>query len=183
VAERSGVSKIVLEQELRLQPRRYEGPGASQAPRRDPAPPVAEPDGARAEEEILRLMIYSPAWRERARELHRASHFDVPAHAELFTALTKLPPAEPATQLPDSLSHEAKLRWIELRKAAYRLEGADLDAIFTSTSAMILSRFERREIDGISDPVERRRREDDLRRRYPKAEQARWLQRKVRKKK
>jgi hypothetical protein len=48
---------------------------------------------------------------------------------------------------------------------------------------MILSRFERREIERIIDPVERRRREDDLRRRYPKAEQARWLQRKVRKKK
>jgi DNA primase len=183
VAERSGVSRIVLEQELRLQPRRYEGPPTPRAPARPDVQPDVEPDGARAEEELLRVMIHSPLWRERARELHQPDHFDVPAHAELFVALIALPPAEPATQLPGSLSHAAELRWIELRKAALRLEGADLDAIFTSTSAMILSRVERREIEGIADPVERRRREADLRRRYPKAEQARWLQRKVRKKK
>lgn len=183
VAERSGVSRIVLEQELRLQPRRYEGPPPPRAPSRPDVQPDAEPDGARAEEELLRVMIHSPLWRERARELHRPDHFDVAANAELFVALTALAPAEPATQLPGSLSHAAELKWIELRKAALRLEGADLDAIFTSTSAMILSRVERREIEGIADPVERRRREADLRRRYPKAEQARWLQRKVRKKK
>jgi DNA primase len=183
VAERSGVSRVVLEQELRLQPRRYEGPAAPRAPARTDVQPASEPDGARAEEELLRLMIHSPLWRERARELHRPDHFDVGAHAELFVALASLPPAEPATQLPASLSHGAELKWIELRGAALRLEGADLDAIFTATSAMILSRFERREIERIIDPVERRRREEDLRRRYPKAEQARWLQRKVRKKK
>jgi len=183
VAERSGVSRVVLEQELRLQPRRYEGPAGPRVPARTDVEPPSEPDGARAEEELLRLMIHSPLWRERARELHQPGHFDVGAHAELFAALSSLPPAEPATQLPSSLSHEAELKWIELRRAAFRLEGADLDAIFTATSAMILSRFERREIERIIDPVERRRREDDLRRRYPKAEQARWLQRKVRKKK
>jgi DNA primase len=183
VAERTGVSKIVLEQELRLQPRRYEGTVTRPSEAR-PAPAESPgPEGTRAEGDLLRVMIFSPLWRERARELHQAKHFDVPAHAELFLALTRLPPAEPATQLPDALSQEAQLEWIKLRKSAYGLEGADLDAFFTSTSAMILSRFERREIEAISDPVERRRREEDLRRRYPKAEHARWLQRKVRKRK
>ena len=184
VAERTGVSKIVLEQELRLQPRRYAGPPAE----RQSAPPAIDPvpvesDGVRAEEELLRVLVRSPEWRERARELMRAEHFDLPAHRELFEALMALPPNEPAAQLPPSLSHSAQLKWISLREAAERLAGADVDATFTATTAALLSRPERREIDRIMDPIERRRRLDDLLRRYGKVEQARWIQRAVRKRK
>ena len=184
VAERTGVSKIVLEQELRLQPRRYAGPPAERQappPAIDPIP--VESDGVRAEEELLRVLVRSPEWRERARELMRAEHFDLPAHRELFEALMALPPNEPAAQLPPSLSHSAQVKWISLREAAERLAGADVDATFTATTAALLSRPERREIDRIMDPIERRRRLDDLLRRYGKVEQARWIQRAVRKRK
>ena len=184
VAERSGVSKIVLEQELRLQPRRYAGPPAErQSARAAIEVPPAEADGVRAEEELLRVLVRSPEWRARARELMRPEHFDLPAHRELFEALMGLPPNEPASQLPPSLSHAAQLKWISVREAAERLAGADVDATFTATTAALLSRPERREIDRIVDPIERRRRLDDLLRRYGKAEQARWLQRAVRKRK
>ncbi|HEU4829594.1 MAG TPA: DNA primase [Gemmatimonadales bacterium] len=184
VAERSGVSKVVLEQELRLQPRRYAGPAAERAVvHHAPEAPPAEGDGIRAEEELLRVIVRSPEWRERARELMRPEHFDHPAHRELFEALMALPPNEAATQLPPSLGHAAQLKWISVREAAERLTGADADATFTATSAVLLSRPERREIDRIVDPIERRKRLDDLLRRYGKAEQARWLQRAVRKRK
>jgi DNA primase len=184
VAERTGVSKIVLEQELRLQPRRYAGPPADR-PTAPPAVdvPPAEADGVRAEEELLRVLVRSPEWRERARELIRPEHFDLPAHRELYEALMALPPHEPASHLPPSLGHAAQLKWISVREAAERLAGADVDATFTATTAALLSRPERREIDRIVDPIERRRRLDDLLRRYGKAEQARWLQRAVRKRK
>jgi DNA primase len=184
VAERSGVSRVVLEQELRLQPRRYAGPASAPAPETEaPEPAHFERDGVRAEEALLRVIVRAPEWRERARELLTAEHFDHPAHRELFQALMALPPEETAAQLPPSLSHAAELKWIALRDAAERLAGTDVDATFTATSAVLLSRPERREIDRITDPVERRRRLDDLLRRYEKAEQARWLQRAVRKRK
>jgi DNA primase len=184
VAERSGVSRAVLEQELRLQPRRQEGhPGQQVRAADSPREPAPEPEGTRAEEDLLRVMVHSPTWRERARELHRPEHFDLPAHRELFIELLALPAGAAASQLPPSLSHAAQLKWIEIREGADRLAGADVDAVFTATSAALLSRAERREIDRIADPVERRRKLDDLLRRYGKAEQARWLQRAVRKRK
>ncbi len=108
------------------------------------------------------------------------AHFEVAAHRELFQALLALPPGLKVEQLPGDLSHEAQLEWVKLREAADSLAGADIDAIFTATSELLLSRPEWKEIEAISDPVERQARRKDWRRRFPRAAQARSVQSSVR---
>lgn len=185
VAERTGVSKEVLEREVALAPR-YSEPRSTAAPA--PASrhgatdrPAAVPDGSRAEEQLLRVLVRSDEWRGRARDLVKPEHFEVAEHRELFRVLVTLPPGAAGAQLPGELSHAAQLRWVRIREGAEAFDGADLDAIFTATSESLLSRPERREIERLEDPAERRRRFDDLRRRYPRAESASSWQRSVRK--
>ena len=179
VAERTGVSKDVLETEVRLAPRPSEPRPAARPPAR-PAERAMWPGGERAEANLLRVIIVSPEWRARAREMLAPAHFEVAAHRELFQALLALPPGQRAEQLPGDLSHEAQLEWVRLREAADSLAGADIDAIFTATSELLLSRPEWKEIEAISDPVERQARRKDWRRRFPRAAQARSVQSSVR---
>ncbi len=179
VAERTGVSKDVLETEVRLAPRPSEPRPAARPPAR-PAERAAWPGGERAEANLLRVIIVSPEWRARAREMLAPAHFEVAAHRELFQALLALPPGLKVEQLPGDLSHEAQLEWVKLREAADSLAGADIDAIFTATSELLLSRPEWKEIEAISDPVERQARRKDWRRRFPRAAQARSVQSSVR---
>ncbi len=179
VAERTGVSKDVLETEVRLAPRPSEPRPAARPPAR-PAERAAWPGGERAEANLLRVIIVSPEWRARAREMLAPAHFEVTAHRELFQALLALPPGQKVEQLPGDLSHEAQLEWVKLREAADSLAGADIDAIFTATSELLLSRPEWKEIEAISDPVERQARRKDWRRRFPRAAQARSVQSSVR---
>ena len=179
VAERTGVSKDVLEAEVRLAPRQSEPRPPSRPPAR-PSERAAWPGGERAEENLLRVIIVSPDWRARARDMLLPEHFEVPAHRELYRALLAHPPGEKAEQLPGELSHEAQLKWVRLREAADALAGADVDAIFTATSELLLSRPEWKEIEAILDPVERQARRRDWRRRYPRAAQARSVQSSVR---
>ena len=179
VAERTGVSKGVLEREVQLAPRRSEGPAAP-APR----PPYRSTvgDGGRAEEQLLRVIAVSPAWRLRARETLAAELFDVPEFRELYRAIMAAPVNAPTLQLPADLSHAAQLRWGILREAAEEFAGIDMDAIFTATSEDLLSRREWREIEAIRDPAERQARRTEWRRRYPNVARARWLKSSVRRK-
>jgi DNA primase len=180
VAERTGVSKEVLEREVALQPRAME-PGAP-----GPQRPEARPErraaalGVNAERTILRILMHDPSWIIRARETLSEDLFELPEARELFRALTTAGPGAPAAQLPAGLSHEAELAWIELRRTAGALAGADMDAMFTANSEVLLSRPEWREIQQIGDPGERQRRRTAWRKRYPKAAQARWVQQAVR---
>ena len=179
VAERTGVSKDVLEAEVRLAPRQSEPRPPGRPPAR-PAERAAWPGGERAEENLLRVIIVSPDWRARARDMLLPEHFEVPAHRELYRALLAHPAGEKAEQLPGELSHEAQLKWVRLREAAEALAGADVDAIFTATSELLLSRPEWKEIEAILDPIERQARRRDWRRRFPRAAQARSVQSSVR---
>ena len=179
VAERTGVSKEVLETEVRLAPRPSEPRPAARPPAR-PAERAAWPGGERAEENLLRVIMVSPDWRDRARETLAPELFEVPAHRELYRAILARAPGESAEQLPGNLSHEAQLEWARLREAAEGLAGADIDAVFTATSELLLSRPEWKEIEAILDPTERQARRKDWRTRYPRAAQARSVQSSVR---
>lgn len=181
VAERSGVSKEVLERELRFAPsqhaaepsgRRTGHPGDS----RNEAPSASPIRGA--EWDLLRVLVAAPAFRSRAAELVPAEAFELPEHRELFQAIGG--DASLADQPPENLSHRAQLLWSRLRESAAELDGANFDDMFTTTAEMIISGPEWRAIQALADPVERRRRVDDFKLRYPAAGAARDFQRRAR---
>ena len=180
VAERTGVSKEVLEREVALQARTIET--RAPAPARAEARPVrgVAALGSNAERTILRILMHDPSWIIRARETLSEDLFELPEARELYRALTAPGDIDGAAQLPAGLSHEAELAWIELRRTAGALARADMDAMFTANSEVLLSRPEWREIQQIGDPGERQRRRTAWRKRYPKAAQARWVQQAVR---
>jgi DNA primase len=177
VAERSGVSKEVLERELRFAPRPSDAGGAPPAEHARSRPPQAVPVRG-AEWDLLRVLVVAPAFRARALELMPPEVFELPEHRELFIALTTA--TTMADQPPENLSHAAQLLWSRLRESAAELEGANVDDMFTTTSEMIVSGPEWRAIQAVTDPVERRRQVDEFKVRYPFAGRARDFQRRAR---
>lgn len=176
VAERSGVSKTVLERELRFAPSRTEpGHARSQAQAGGPSPVVPVRG---AEWDLLRVLVAAPSFRERAREQIQPAALELPEHRELFLALTTAD--DMADQPPEHLSHAAQLLWSRLRESANELEGANMDDMFATTTEMIVSGPEWRSIQDIADPVERRRQVDAFKQRYPTAGRARDFQRRAR---
>jgi DNA primase len=176
VAERTGVAKDVLERELR-------SGVARGAPSRQASPPatigrVAAPSRG-AGWDLLRVLLVAPSFRERARESIRPEAFEVPEQRELFAALVSEGTA--GDQPPPGLSAAAQLQWSRLREAADELEGANLDEMFATTSEMVISAPEWQVIQAIADPLERRRRVDEFKLRYPSAGRARDFQRRARK--
>jgi DNA primase len=177
VAERSGVSKEVLERELRFAPSPSDAGGAQPAEHARSRPPQAVPVRG-AEWDLLRVLVVAPAFRTRAVELMPPDVFELPEHRELFLALTTA--TTMADQPPENLSHAAQLLWSRLRESAAELEGANVDDMFTTTSEMIVSGPEWRAIQAVTDPVERRRQVDEFKVRYPFAGRARDFQRRAR---
>lgn len=177
VAERSGVSKDVLERELRFSTSRSEPTGSRPVESAGERPPQAVPVRG-AEWDLLRVLVAAPVFRDRAREQLPPEAFELPEHRELFLALTTA--AAMADQPPETLSHAAQLLWSRLRESAAELEGANFDDMFTTTSEMIISGPEWRAIQAIHDPVERRRQVDEFKLRYPSAGRARDFQRRAR---
>jgi DNA primase len=104
VADRTGVSKAVLE---------HEASQAAPEPRATPPPPsrpagqgpsrvvAARPAGSRAEQQVLRLMLASEEWRGRAGEVLRPEWFEHPVVRQLFTLLLPLREPGPAVPPPD----------------------------------------------------------------------------------
>jgi DNA primase len=176
VAERTGVAKDVLERELRWGV-------ARSAPARGPAPqgtaPRASVPSRGAGWDLLRVLVAAPSFRERARDMIPPEAFDTPEQRELFTAL--IADGVAGDQPPSGLSPGAELQWSRLREAAEELEGANLDEMFATTSEMVISAPEWQVIQAIADPLERRRRVDEFKLRYPSAGRARDFQRRARK--
>jgi DNA primase len=178
VAERSGVSKDVLERELRFAPsHQATGPSRGTGHPGDNRGEALTPVRG-AEWDLLRVLVAAPAFRGRAVELVPADAFELPEHRELFQAISA--DASLADQPPEQLSHRAQLLWSRLRESAAELEGANFDDMFTTTAEMIISGPEWRAIQTLTDPVERRRRVDDFKLRYPLAGPARDFQRRAR---
>lgn len=178
VAERSGVSKDVLERELRFAPTQHAAEPPSRGGPRPPTGADAPAPVRGAEWDLLRVLVAAPAFRSRAVELVPADAFDLPEHRELFQALGA--DASMADQPPEKLSHRAQLLWSRLRESAAELDGANFDDMFTTTAEMIISGPEWRQIQALTDPVERKRRVDDFKLRYPLAGPVRDFQRRAR---
>lgn len=175
VAERLGVSKQVLEGEVRLQ--------ASSQSRRETAPTQPKLpsglEGRSAATTMLELMMISPEHRVRASEDVTPEHFTSRAQHELFLALGTRAPAE-GDQMPDGVSHEAELAWQELRARAETRQGSDLSASYEGALEMLLAESDWEQIERIEDPLSRKQARDALRSRYPNAVKSLELQRTLR---
>jgi DNA primase len=115
VAERTGVSKAVLEQEaanLKAPPERVPPSSEAAAPpsRRAAEPPVQRSTLSPSEKHVLRLMVASDEWRSRAGEVVQAEWFDHQASRELFDLLRAI--REPGQAAPpDDLASQPARLW------------------------------------------------------------------------
>lgn len=115
IAEVTGVSRPVLDQELASRPE-YVAPSQPRPEptgRSGPAPRGTPPrrhgvTGAPLEEKLLVAMLASQVWRTRARGDLTAEQFQVPAYRELFEALRDAPEDTPVGNLAVSLPERAR---------------------------------------------------------------------------
>lgn len=104
VAERTGVSKAVLEAEANEAP--PEPRHIPEAPRFDREaepvqPPVKVNPGAKAEQQVLRLMLASEEWRARGAEVVQPDWFEHPLVRQFFQMLAAIRESGPAVPPPD----------------------------------------------------------------------------------
>ncbi|MDX2056764.1 MAG: DNA primase [Gemmatimonadales bacterium] len=149
VADRVGISRAVLEQELATRPvapppppAPPAGPGAPRSVDVRPARPERGRVGTRVEAQLLQLMLRDPEWLERGRTEVPPERFDVPVFREIYTALLAQPAGAPGTDVAERLSPQARAAWQRLQEQAVGLEGADPDELYVAAT----TRLEEREL-------------------------------------
>ncbi|MGE3614866.1 MAG: DNA primase, partial [Gemmatimonadales bacterium] len=182
VAERVGITRAVLEEELAARPRHAP---AEPTERRRPAPPASDPRparparkrvGTRTEAELLQLLLRQPEWLARARQEVPASRFDVPAFREIFEALAALPDRAPVADAAAGLSPQAAPVWQRLMDLGPSLDGVDADELYAAAT----TRLEEREaLRGLPPAADIQARRDSINRLGPAA-QARLVWEKLR---
>jgi DNA primase len=164
VAEKVGISRDTLERELRERPgpsvpTEAPGPGGQVA---TAAVSTARPrtprlPGWRIEQALLRVLVASPSWRQRAAGEFSPDDFDVPAYRVIFEALSALPPDADAGDAASGLSEEALGVLDRLREMAGGRPGLDLDREYEGAAERLRERADFRRINAVQDPGERRR--------------------------
>ncbi len=171
-AERAGVSKEVLEQELAAAPRaRAVDSAPAQSSGRGSAS-ASGPQRSRSrrnpESQLLAAMLAAPEWIVKAREEVAPSLFEVPRLREVFEALLQ---NETATgQLPDGLSETAAGAWSSLKEAVQETT-QDVGTIYDRSAQILRARPHYREMDALTEPGEKKRMRADLRSRFPAADE------------
>ncbi len=176
-AERTGVSKEVLEREARG--------GASDARaevERTRAPVRTAsgviPQGARRhvlstpETQLVQALLVSPSLGERAALEVAPEFFERLELREIYLALLKDP--EAASQLPASLTDAAQAAWSALKESAAGAVGDDPAESYDRAAQILIARPEYRKMIAMKDAGEKRHRRAELRRLYPEAD--RWYQ-------
>ncbi len=176
-AERSGVSKDVLEQELQggeagaLWAVGQRGSGGVSAPDRSPATAstAPRPRGRRSPEtQLLVAMLAAPELIARAREDLAPELLEKPRLREIFEALLH---SEGATgQLPEVLSEDAGSAWSFLKEAADDLSSQEVATLYDKATQILRARSRYREMDALTEPGEKQRMRADLRGRFPAAD-------------
>ncbi|HEX5003886.1 MAG TPA: DNA primase [Gemmatimonadales bacterium] len=171
VAERSGVSKDVLLGEVEAMPRPQPHTPAP-AGRRDDPPRREAPRRSRmggvAEVELLRVLVTSDAYRERARHEVRPEWFEEPVHRELFDALVGTV-GTPVAGGIEGTSPAAQAVWSELREAGAQLTEPVLDDQYASASEALEFRPQWRLYQQLTDQAEKLARKKELHARFPRA--------------
>jgi DNA primase len=174
-AKRAGVSKEVLDQEMRSG--RGAGPGTRGAGgggagvERLSGPAPGSPPGAarkNPETQLLTALLASPEWISKAREEIAPSLFESPRLREVFDALLRRD--EPSDQIPDGLSDEAARAWSYLKEAAQAPNRQDVTTLYDRAAQILRARPQYREMHALADPGDKQRRRSELRARFPAAD-------------
>ena len=174
-AERAGVSKDVLEQELRdsgagTRPR-VDGRRGSGVPQYREAPAVPRTPIRRRinpETKLLSAMLAAPEWIEKAREEIAPALLESPRLREVFEALIR--GGSESGQIPAGLSDDAAAAWSYLKEAAQERNAQEVATIYDRAAQILRARPKYREMEALTDPGEKRRQRADLRARYPAAD-------------
>lgn len=192
LAELTGVGKEVLarDAEERVRPQPQPPPSPTQAPPREDT--RRRRDGERAERDLLRVVLYSPTWLDRARTHVAPEWFEGEVYRALFESLAAPGGEQYQQEQPTTLSDAAQHVWSRLKQHEDRLDTENVDEIFDRACQTLESRPHFRELDALglrlsgapSDEqeallAERQRRTQELRERFPAEWKRRYLQRKI----
>lgn len=148
VADKVGITRAVLEQELATRPVPPPvppppgGPGAPRSVDVRPARPERARVGTRVEAQLLMLLLRDAEWLERARTEVPPERFDVPVFREIYRAMLARPTDAPGSDVAEALSPPARAAWQRLQEQAVGLEGANPDELYVAAT----TRLEEREI-------------------------------------
>ncbi|HWN20071.1 MAG TPA: toprim domain-containing protein, partial [Gemmatimonadales bacterium] len=171
-AERAGVSKEVLEQELReggTAGKRGSGEVAGADRSSLSRDAVSRPRGRRSPEtQLLVAMLAAPELIARAKEDVAPELLEKPRLREIYEALLL---SDGATgQLPESLSEDAGAAWSYLKEAADDLNSQEVATLYDKAAQILRARSRYREMDALTEPGEKQRMRADLRGRFPAAD-------------
>ena len=172
VAEKVGVSRAVLEQELAAKPR-YEPPAPPPPgpPSADLGPARAQPRrvGQRTEADLLALLLKGPEWLGRARTEVAPTRFEVGTFREIFEALLAFPGDAPVADLAEGLSPAARSAWQRLQERGADLDGVKEDELYAAS----VSRLEERAMAEALPPVSEIAARQDSKQQLPPTAKAR----------
>ena len=176
-AERAGVSKDVLEKELKesgaagREPSGRVGSGAAPVSDRASAPDsslVRRRGRRNPETQLLTAMLAAPELIARAREDIAPSLLEKVRLREIFEALLESDGA--TAQLPESLSDDAGAAWSYLKEAADELSSEEVATLYDKAAQILRARSQYREMDALTDPGEKQRKRATLRAAFPAAD-------------
>lgn len=121
--------------------------------------------GGVAEVELLRVLVSSDAYRERARGEVRPEWFEEPLHRDLFDRLVAGSGGAPSEDAPPAV----QALWSELREAGAVLTDAVLDDHYASASEALEFRPLWRQYQQLTDQAQKLARKKELHAKYPRA--------------
>ncbi len=193
LAELTGVAKEVLGRDAQERTMPHPAPRPQRTSGSSPVPrPRRRRDGERAERDLLRVILQSPVWLERAREQVPADWFEGEVYRALYEVLAAPGGDERyQTEPPDTLPDAARQLWAGLKQIESQLDAEGTDIIFARACQILESRPYFRELDDFSGRMrqapaaeqeallsERQRRTKELQTRFPAEWKRRYLQRK-----
>jgi DNA primase len=171
-AERAGVSKEVLEQELAEGGKagtRESLAGGDRERSRQSRDTTPRPRGRRnPETQLLAALLAAPELVPRAREEVSPTLLEKPRLREIFEVLLQSDGA--SRQLPETLSEDAGAAWSYLKEAAEKLGSQEVAALYDQAAQILRARSQYRDMDALTDPGEKQRQRATLRAQYPAAD-------------
>jgi DNA primase len=172
-AERTKISKEVLERELETGKRGSGETGTESRTERERRPdtrPATGPTTTRSnpESKLVAALIAGPEWIEHARSEIAPALFGSPRIREVFEALLRGDGS--SSQMPAGLSDAAAAAWSRLKEAAQALTHQEVSKIYDSAAQILRARPHYREMDKLTDPGAKRHRRAELRAEFPAAD-------------
>ena len=170
-SERSGVSKEVLERELK-EGRGTQRAGNEESGRERTRPVAASPraSGRRnPETQLLAAMLAAPELITQARQEVAPDLLEKAALREVFEVLVQT--GTPTGQMPESLSENAAAEWSYLKEAAQELSTEEVRTLYDRSAQILQARSQYQEMNALRDPGEKQRKRAELRALFPAADE------------